>query len=180
MMARTPQGAELIEIAKKVMDAAETADEIRICQAFLFPLLFKFSIVQTASLVGRSTSWVSQKRGEFIKNHGLPNKPGAGGRRRQNMTIEEEKELLASFQERASVGGILVVGDIRRAIEEKLGRPIALASAYNMLHRHGWRKLAPDKRHVKTDVAAQKDWKKNSPSSSARSGRTGRKAKTSN
>ncbi|WP_425286994.1 winged helix-turn-helix domain-containing protein [Nitrosomonas communis] len=30
-----------------------------------------------------------------------------------------------------------------------------------MLHRHGWRKLAPDKRHPKADVLAQDEWKKN-------------------
>jgi Winged helix-turn helix len=30
------------------------------------------------------------------------------------------------------------------------------------LHRHGWRKLAPDKRHPKSDPQAQEEWKKNS------------------
>jgi len=33
-------------------------------------------------------------------------------------------------------------------------------STYNLLHRHGWRKPAPDKRNSKTDVAARIEWKK--------------------
>jgi hypothetical protein len=37
------------------------------------------------------------------------------------------------------VGGILVVGNIHKALEEQLGRKVALASAYNLLHRHNWR-----------------------------------------
>ena len=30
-----------------------------------------------------------------------------------------------------------------------------------MLARHGWRKVAPDKIHPKSDPNAQEDWKKN-------------------
>jgi len=57
----------------------------------------------------------------------------------------------------------------KQALDVRLGRKVALASAYNLLHRHGWRKLAPDKRHPKADVAAQEAWKKNSPTSSRKS-----------
>jgi hypothetical protein len=33
-------------------------------------------------------------------------------------------------------------------------------SVYNLLHRHDWRKLVPNKRHVKADPVAQEAWKK--------------------
>ncbi len=49
------------------------------------------------------------------------------------------------------------------ALGQRLGRKVALASAYNLLHRHNWRKLAPDKRHPQSDAAAQDEWKKNFP-----------------
>jgi hypothetical protein len=51
------------------------------------------------------------------------------------MTREEEASFLAPFFEKAKVGGILVVGEIKRALDERLGREVALASAYNLLHR---------------------------------------------
>ena len=85
------------------------------------------------------------------------------------MTRDEEAAFLAPFFERAKVGGILIVGEIKRALDVRLGRKVALASAYNLLHRHDWRKLAPDKRHPEGDAAAQEEWKKNSPKSSRES-----------
>jgi hypothetical protein len=54
----------------------------------------------------------------------------------------------------------LIVTEIKEALEARLGRRIALASAYNMLHRHNWRKLVPDKRHPKSDSEAQEAFKK--------------------
>ena len=65
------------------------------------------------------------------------------------------------FVEKASRAGILIVSEIRQALNEKLGRTTAIGTTYNLLHRHGWRKLAPDKQHPKADVQAQDDWKKN-------------------
>jgi transposase len=90
------------------------------------------------------------------------------------MTLREEVDFLAPFLEEAKRGGILVVSQIKEALEVRLGRKIALASAYNLLRRHGWRKLAPDKRNPQTDVAVQAEWKKNSRKSSPGSTSSGR------
>ena len=57
-------------------------------------------------------------------------------------------------------GGVLVVPPLKQALEARLGRPVALSSVYRLLHRHDWRKLAPDKRHPEADGAAQEAWKK--------------------
>ncbi len=53
------------------------------------------------------------------------------------------------------------------------GAAMALSSVYNLLHRHGWRKLAPDRRHPHSDPEAQQAWKKNSPAGSPNSVRSG-------
>ncbi len=88
------------------------------------------------------------------------------------MSIEEEKAFLLSFFEKAKTGGFLVVNDIKEAMDMRLERHVALASAFNLLHRHGWRKLAPDKRHPQSDIEIQEAWKKNflppSPKSTTR------------
>ena len=96
-----------------------------------------------------------------------------GGRRRQNFTPEEEAAVLKPFLERASEGGILVVGQIKLYLEEALGRRISLSSVYTLLHRNDSRKLAPDKRHPQSDPAAQEEWKKNSSKRSKSSAKTG-------
>jgi hypothetical protein len=77
---------------------------------------------------------------------------------------------LKPFFDQAAKGGILVVSQIKPALEKALGRPMALSSAYNVLHRNGWRKLAPDKRHPQSDPTAQEAWKKNSPTPLPNSG----------
>ncbi len=38
------------------------------------------------------------------------------------MTMEEEKAFLAPFLDKAASGGILVVGEIKKALDERLGR----------------------------------------------------------
>jgi transposase len=175
-MVRQASGGEVLERAKRLVVEARTVDELRQAQAVLLPLEFGLTLAQTAQAIGVSVGWACQLRRRFILAGGRPEveRPGPGGRRRENMTREEEVAFLAPFFEKASVGGILVVGEIKQALDERLGRKVALASAYNLLHRHGWRKLAPDKRHPEADVAAQDAWKKNSPTSSSKSTARGR------
>jgi transposase len=165
-MARTARGIEVLEKARELLSKARTADELRQAQSVVLPLKFGFSIEQTATMIGVSKGWASHLRTQFIRSGGKKDekKLPHGGRRRENMSSEEEVAFLAPFLEKAAKGGILVVGEIKQELDKRLGRTTALASTYNLLHRHGWRKLAPDKRHPKTDREGQEEWKKNSRS----------------
>ena len=167
-MSRTASGREVLDRAKACLKEARTIEELRQAQAVLLPLEFGLTLPQVAQALGVSPSWACRLRTRFVRE-GQLNAPSrsasCGGRRRENLSPAEEAEFLAPFLEPARTGGIVVVRVIKPALEARLGRPVALASVYNLLHRHGWRKLAPDKRHPKTDVAAQEDWKKNSPTS---------------
>ncbi len=162
IMARPAKGYEVLEKARELMAKARTADELRVCQAVIFPLVDGMSIEQTAAHIGRSISWTIRNRSAFIAAGGFAEKDRPGGRKRANMSIEEERAFLEPFFEKAKSGGILIVGEIHKALERHLGRNVALASAYNLLHRHNWRKLAPDRRHVESDPQAQENWEKNS------------------
>lgn len=175
-MARKAGGGKKLEQARAWLSEARTVNELRQAQAVILPLEFDFSLKQTAQVLGISSGWVSQLRNRFIREGGTreADRPKHGGRRRENMTREEEEAFLAPFFEKARTGGILVVSEIKKALDERLGRPVALASAYNLLHRHGWRKLAPDKRNPMTDMAAQEEWKKNSRNSLIKSSGSGR------
>ncbi len=163
IMARPPKGTELLDQAKRDLAKVRSADELRQLQALIFPLEIELSIEQTAHLIGRSVRWTTKARTDYIQAGKLTahEKPGKGGRHRQNLTPEAEKVFLEPFLAKATEGGILVVAEIHQALEAELGRKVALSSAYNLLHRHGWRKLASDKRHVAADVEAQEAWKKN-------------------
>ena len=173
-MGRAPGGHQVLEQAKAQIAKAKTIEELKQAQAVVLPLEFGLSMAQTANAIGVSTGWACRLRTQFIREGGIRrDKPTRGGRRRENMSIEEESAFLAPFFDQAASGGILVVGEIRRALELRLGRKVALASVYNLLHRHGWRKLAPDKKHYETDEETQNEWKKNSLKSSPKSGKNG-------
>jgi transposase len=175
-MARKARGRDVLEQAKGWLSKARTAEELRQAQAVILPLEFGMSMEQTARALGVSPGWACQLRNRFIQEGGIctGEKSSRGGRRRANMSREEEEAFLAPFFESAKGGGILVVSEIKNALDQRLGRKVALASAYNLLHRHNWRKLAPDKRHPQSDADAQDAWKKNSRSSLPQSGGPGR------
>jgi transposase len=174
-MARPASGKNVLEKAKEALLNARSVEELRQAQAVIMPLEYGFSMDQVAATLGISKGWACQLRMRFIRSGGLPaeTKPKRGGRRRENMSKEEEAAFLAPFFDKAARGGILIVSEIKRALDERMGRETALASTYNLLHRNNWRKLAPDKRHPKTDVEAQLEWKKNSRTSSPGSTQSG-------
>lgn len=78
---------------------------------------------------------------EIIDNHYHGN--------RRNLSIEEEAELLDQFKKKAEQGQIIEVKEIKAAYEEKIGRCVGNGQIYNVLHRHGWRKIMPRSKHPK-------------------------------
>jgi transposase len=85
-----------------------------------------------------------------------------GGRYRENMTVGEERELLSAFEVQSESGELIVAGKIKSKKKKKMGREVAESTIYRMLSRHGFRKIIPYKRHPKSNVEAQKDFKKTS------------------
>ena len=164
-MARPARGAEVLEMAQEMILRAKTIDELRQAQAVVLPLAHGLSLEETARVIGRSTGWVCQLRNRFLAGEtvGDGQRERPGGRRRENLSRAREKEVLAPFLERARNGGILAVPQIKAELEAALGRRMALSSVYNLLHRNGWRKPTPDKRHRNADPVAQEAFKKNSP-----------------
>lgn len=83
-----------------------------------------------------------------------------GGRYRENMTFEEEIELLREFEEESLSGRLIVASRIKSVYETKVGREVAESTIYRMLARHGFRKIVPYQRHPKADKEEQEAFKK--------------------
>lgn len=88
--------------------------------------------------------------------------PGRGGRRKAMMSKEEEEAFLVPFFQRAETGRLATVGEIREAMEKRVGHSIHETSVYRFLKRNGWRKVKPRPFHVQANPQAQEDFKKNS------------------
>ena len=114
-----------------------------------------------AEAMGVSLSTVNRAHMAY-DGGGLPalkSKP-SGGRKRENMTLAEERILLARFAKAAGAGEMLNIHDLKAAYERAIGHATSNSTVYNLLARHGWRKLMPRPFHPKRDIAAQNAFKK--------------------
>ena len=154
----------LVARAQVLVAQVRNAKELRAAQAILLPALAHTTLEQTAVLLGVGRASVARLQQRFREGIEPARSPRSwGGRRRAMMTTEEETTFLAPWAEQARDAGLLVVSPLRAALAEKLGRKkVAPSVVYRLLARHGWRKVAPDTRHPRSDAAAQAEWKKNS------------------
>ncbi len=79
---------------------------------------------------------------EFIKNKYKAN--------HSYMSIETEERILSKFESEAEKGNIISVKEIRKEIEEEIGRKTPDNYVYRLLNRHNWRKVLPRRKHPKS------------------------------
>src|SRR6266568_9634457 len=126
-------------------------------------LLRESGMTQPAIAAAMGVSLSTVNRAHMAFDHGgikaLKPKP-IGGRQRENMTLSEEKALLARFAKAAGAGEMLNIHELKAAYEKAIGHETSNSTIYNLLARHGWRKLMPRPFHPKRDIAAQNAFKK--------------------
>src|SRR5437588_1598856 len=84
-----------------------------------------------------------------------------GGRHHDYLTLEQEQAFLQPFFARAERGEIATAEQIHQAFEAYVQHSVHINSIYRLLHRHGWRKLAPRSRHPKANQEEQDAFQKN-------------------
>ena len=126
-------------------------------------LLRESGITQAAIAEAMGVSLSTVNRTHMAYDRGgikaLKPKPN-GGRKRENMTVAEEKALLSRFAKTAGAGELLNIHDLKAAYEKAIGHATSNSTVYNLLARHGWRKLMPRPFHPNRDLAAQNAFKK--------------------
>ena len=156
----------VVRRAQKAVAHATSVEELRAAQAVLVPAVLGATLTTTASLLGVGRASVARLQARFRQSAkrttASVRRRNWGGRRHALLTIEEEAEFLAPWLEQARAGGMLVVSPLRAALAQRLGKPVKASVVYRLLARQGWRKVAPDTRHPKSDPRAQAAWKNNS------------------
>jgi transposase len=155
---------KLVARARTALAQATDVGQLRAAQAILLPAVAHLTLEETAAVlgVGRACVHRLQQRFRAEVKTARPRPKRWGGRRRALMSLEEERSFLEPWVESARAAGVLVVSPLRAALAEQLGRKVSSSVVYRLLARHGWRKVAPDTRHPKSDPVAQGEWKKNS------------------
>src|SRR5258705_2986112 len=80
---------------------------------------------------------------------------------RSELNSDYSDRLLARFAKAAGAGEMLNIHDLKAAYEKAIGHDTSNSTVYNLLARHGWRKLMPRPFHPKRDIAAQNSFKTN-------------------
>ena len=153
---------EEIQRAKHLRDQATSIADYRKALSVILAAEFGLTAEHVAETLGTSRRTVFRDIGN-IRNQDDTAKSSWGGRRHCSMTVEEEREFLAQWEAKATVGGVLTVPPIHAALVEHLGHDTPMSTTYRLLARHGWRKVQPDTKHPKSDPALQDEFKKNSP-----------------
>lgn len=160
-----PKGASQ-QLAQALKQAQSKAEFQRIQCLWLRDSL-RLNADQVATAIGWQPTSVRRLQAQYLKQGGaVLQTVGRGGRRNQNLTVEQEQQLLAEFGPPAARAGLLEVSQIQSAYEKVVGHPVPKSTVYRMLARHGWRKIAPRRRHPEMDRQRQRAFKKNSPGSS--------------
>jgi transposase len=166
-MAR-PRQLDPLVVKRAQTSAASTTsvDTLRQCQAVLLPVLFGATLEQTATVLGVGRATVARLQTAFRKKKSVLPNPARnwGGRRESLLPLDEEEAFLKHWLEIAATGNLVFVSPIRAALAQRLGQPVKASVVYRLLARHGWRKVAPDTHHPKSNPVVQEEWKKTSGS----------------
>lgn len=125
--------------AKEIVKSATDAQELRKAQSILLPAAFGLDLVATSIAIGRSKATVCRLQNEFRAGTEATAKKKRGGRRRQNLSLEQETQLLEPFFQKASEGQAFDPAEIHSAYESAVGKKVPASTIYRMLARHGWR-----------------------------------------
>ena len=154
----------LVKRAQITAATSTSVESLRQGQSVLLPALCGATLEQTADVLGVGRATVARLQAAFRKQRSALPTPARnwGGRRQSLLTQEEEDAFLKPWLASAATGHLVVVSPIRAALAQRLGQPVKPSVVYRLLARHGWRKVAPDTRHPKSQPEVQEAWEKNS------------------
>jgi len=167
-----PLGSRSVAELRELLSGAKSRSQYQRIQS----VWLRASLGLSSEEVGRAVGWhpasVRRVQAAYLKEGTAALcTVGRGGRRHENLSLEEEEELLKGFKSLAARGGVLEVSAVKAAYEARAGHAVAKSTVYRMLRRHGWRKFAPRPCHPKSDPARQETFKKNSAHGSRRKSR---------
>jgi transposase len=151
-----------VDLAQDIVDNARAVREVEAGLAVVLSAKVGMGTAETAAALGLGPATVSRMYGESRRRAaGSAETRGRwGGRRNELLTEAEEDEFLQQWEDQATQGGVLTVGPIHRALEDRVGRSVAPSTVYRVPARHGCRRVQPDKAHPERDPEAQEAFRK--------------------
>lgn len=173
MRPRTELSVPQVSAIHRAMLAAPSKSAFQRLQCLWLRASQDLSTEAIAQAVGLSAShvrrvWSEYLRGGLAAGQGRPK----GGRRHQNLTLAQERTVLAPWQGQAQRGKLITARSIKVDYEKHLGRAVPDSTVCRLLARHQWRRIVPRPKHPKDNPAARTAFKKTSGQSGRRGGWT--------
>ncbi|NKB24003.1 MAG: hypothetical protein GKR87_06430 [Kiritimatiellae bacterium] len=128
----------------KLLKQTRTPGEHKRIQCILLRAHQQMDAEQISKAVGYHIGTVRGLHHEYLR-HGEQalDLKRRGGRRHENMSVEEEKTFLKTFDEQSQAGQLLEVSSLHKAYEKKVKRSVPSSTIYRLLQRHHWGKVMP-------------------------------------
>lgn len=151
------------ERMEQLLKTTRSLDEHRRIQSIYFRSKYGLGAEQIAEMVGLRLQTIRNLHSAYLRDgEAALQCQGAGGRRQALLSLEEEEALLTEWEGDGQRGAILEVHRVQQAYEERVGKAVAKSTVYRLLHRHGWRKVAPHAHHPQGNEEQIKWFKKTS------------------
>jgi len=146
---------------RKQMQLSKSREQFQRWQVIYLLYQEKYLASEVAGIVGVTTGTVYQWVYKYNRRgiSGLLLR-GRGGRTGGLLTWEEEETMLSEMSKKAEQGILVIAQPIREHVEKKLGRYVSKDYIYDLLHRHGWRKVSPRPKHPNGNEEQQEEFKK--------------------
>ncbi|MCO5051272.1 MAG: winged helix-turn-helix domain-containing protein [Verrucomicrobiae bacterium] len=163
MRPRTEISAAEVGAIRRAMLAAATPSTFQRLQCLWLRARPNLSTETIAQTVGLSVSHVRRVWSDYLR-HGLAGAKGRpkGGRRHQNLTVAQERDVLAPLQQAARAGKLVTAEGIKTRYETTVGHAVPGSTVYRLLARHQWRRVTPRPKHPKDNPRARAAFKKTS------------------
>ena len=136
------------ERMEQLLKTTRSVEEYRRIQSIYFRSKYGLGAERIAEMVGLHVQTIRNLHSVYLRDGEtvLPC-PGAGGRRQALLSLEEEEALLAELEGNGQRGAMWEVHRVQQSYAQRVGKVVAKSTVYRLLHRHGWRKLAPRPHH---------------------------------
>lgn len=161
---RTRKGisSDVEEVRKAMVATKDLGQFQRLQCVYLGDKHPEWTVLEIADTVGVSEACVRNIHARFRKVGFECIVDKRGTRNRAHLTLEQEAQVLAEFEESSQAGHLIVIATVKQSYERVCAKSVAPSTVYRMLARHGFRKIVPYKRHPRHNAAEQEALKKTS------------------
>lgn len=129
---------------QKALEVSKTKDEFKKVLCVWLKAALSLTSTEIALALGQTPAAIRKIQSRFAKEGSEAFfRKQKGGRKRENISVAREKQILDKFLRRAQRGSALDVEEIQKAYQLSAGKTVARSTVYRLIARHGLRRYLP-------------------------------------